>query len=136
MTPGATAGAPSVSVLLVDDDLSIREVLVEILEDQGFSVATASNGAEALTLLGGIRPDLILLDLNMPVMNGSEFRKAQRSDPSLREIPTVVMSAVDRMPDQIADLAVSETLAKPVPLHDLLAVVERHSTRRPPRMPV
>ena len=112
----------------------IRELLADILEEQGFSVATARNGAEALALLGGIRPDLILLGLNMPIMNGREFRKAQRSDPSLWNIPTVVMSAVDRMPDHIADLAVSETLAKPVPLHDLLALVERHSTRRPPAM--
>lgn len=130
MTPAAVSAAPLVSVLVVDDDLMIREVLVEILEDRGFSVATACNGAEALALLGRLRPDLILLDINMPIMNGPEFRKAQRTDPSLEQIPTVVMSAVDRMPEYLADLGVGEALAKPVTLQDLLTVVERYCTPR------
>lgn len=122
--------ARPVSVLVVDDDALIRDVLSDILEDRGFSVETASNGAEALKKLRGIRPDVILLDLNMPVMDGREFRQAQRADPALWHIPTVVMTAIDRVPDYVADLFVSESLPKPVPLRALIAVMDRHSIPR------
>jgi CheY-like chemotaxis protein len=115
-----------VAVLVVDDDLEIRETVAGILEDEGHSVATASDGANALTVLETVDPELILLDLNMPNMSGEQFRVAQRGDPRIADIPTVVMSAVDRMAQRVADLALAGALRKPVALRELLDVVRRH----------
>ena len=119
-----------VSVLVVDDDFDIRDIVTEILEHRGYTVASASDGAEALELLREVRPGVILLDLNMPVMSGSEFRAAQERDPSLREIPTVVMTAVGRMREHVAALNVELALAKPVSLQELLDAVARYVPQR------
>ncbi len=116
----------SVSVLVVDDDVDIREVLSEILVDAGYSVASAGDGVEALALLGQLRPCLILLDLNMPVMNGRQFRAKQRTDPALSTIPTVIMSAVDRMSTLLGELAPDDALPKPVRFLELMALVRRY----------
>jgi CheY-like chemotaxis protein len=112
--------------MLVDDDQDIREVLSEILTGAGYATVTASNGAEALEILKSVKPFLILLDLNMPVMDGFDFRRVQRSDPAVAQIPTVVMSALHHMRERIAGLAVDDALAKPVDLEDLFRVVEHH----------
>src|ERR1041385_7372067 len=70
-------------ILVVEDDYSIRDVLCAILEENGYAVATACNGDEALrTLREGRAPDLIVLDLRMPVMDGWQFRAAQKADPA------------------------------------------------------
>ncbi len=116
-----------VTVLVVDDDLDIREVLMEILADSGYTSVAAADGREALALLTEVRPHLILLDLNMPIMNGRQFREAQRADPELRLIPTVIMTAVDRLTVQVADLGADGALPKPVRLHELLSLVARYS---------
>lgn len=83
------------TILLVDDNSDILEVIRVILELEGYRVATASNGAEALARLHeGLDPQLIILDLTMPVMDGWEFRDRQLADPALRDIPTIIYSAV------------------------------------------
>jgi CheY-like chemotaxis protein len=114
------------AVLVIDDDPDIRDALTDILESEGYSVAGAAHGGEALALLHTLTPELILLDLNMPVMNGFQFRTAQRRDPRLALIPTVVMSAIDRMQERLPELAIEEALAKPLDLGQLLAVVGRY----------
>src|SRR6185503_13456436 len=81
-----------VSVLVVDDDVDTREMVEQLLTAANYSVVTASDGREALELLETIRPALILLDVQMPVMDGAEFRQQQRRDPALLRIPTVVIS--------------------------------------------
>lgn len=110
-------------VLLVDDDEDIREALRAILEDEGFAVRVAVDGSDALaSLRSGLRPDVILLDLMMPVMSGWQFRSAQRQDPALAAIPVVVLSAVHEQPD---DLSVVASLRKPIDIDRLLEVVAR-----------
>ncbi len=111
-------------VLVVDDDREIREVTAEILTAAGYSVQTACDGRQALELLRSIRPALILLDLNMPNLDGAEFRQHQRSDPELNQIPTVVVSAANIEP--LLDLACDMCLRKPVRKRELLSVVERY----------
>src|SRR5678815_4049235 len=113
-----------VSVLIVDDDADTRELLDVALVRAGYSVATASNGREALAILRTIRPEMILLDIQMPVMDGAEFRQAQRRDQDLIKIPTVVMTGSREEP--VLDIAVAETLTKPFRVKDLLAIVGRH----------
>lgn len=115
------------TVMIVDDDQDIREILAEILTDAGYTVVPSVNGSDALTKLHQVTPSLILLDLNMPVMDGIAFRHAQRRDPRFSAIPTVVMSAIHKMHEQIADLGVADALAKPVNLNDLMRVVERYA---------
>jgi CheY-like chemotaxis protein len=89
------------SVLIVDDDVDIREALMDTLEEKGFHVITASHGLEALALLKAmpVLPAIILLDLMMPVLDGYRFLEAQRRDPELASIPVAVITAghgVDR----------------------------------------
>jgi CheY-like chemotaxis protein len=117
--------AATVSVLIVDDDDDIREVLVEVLEAARFTVATARHGREALELLQTVRPEMILLDLNMPIMSGAQFREVQRRDPLLAVIPTVVMTAPDRSIEAAANLSADASLPKPIKLGALLSLVNR-----------
>ncbi len=112
-----------VSVLVVDDDCDTHDLLDVLLSHAGYSVVTASNGREALGLLTSIRPRMILLDVEMPVMTGPEFREVQRRDPDLIRIPTVVMTGSRDEP--VLDPAVAEVLRKPFRANQLLALVRR-----------
>lgn len=115
------------TILVIDDDDDNRDALGEVLRDEGYEVTCARDGAEALALLRGMRPDVILLDLNMPTMDGMEFRAAQRRDPSLALIPTVVMTASDRLSRAMGELAPEATVRKPLKLGSLLSVLRRYA---------
>jgi len=80
-------------ILVVDDEISIAETLSIVFEDEGFSCAVAANGRAALDAARRERPDLVVLDLMMPVMDGRAVLQAMRADPALRDVPVVVMSA-------------------------------------------
>lgn len=114
-------------ILVVEDNLEIREVLEAVLRSEGHQVLTAANGADALALLHGARrlPCLILLDLMMPVMDGYQFRDAQRRDARLAEIPVVLLTADGRAPEKGARLEVAGYLRKPVDLDTLVDAVAR-----------
>jgi CheY-like chemotaxis protein len=113
-----------VSVLVIDDDVDTRDIVTELVTNAGYTVASAGNGREALALLETVRPALILLDVQMPVMNGAEFREAQRRDRELLRIPTVVITGAASEP--VLDVAIDEALRKPVRAADLMRIVERH----------
>src|SRR5215212_2491309 len=94
-------------VMVVEDDFTIRETLRELLEDEGYRVTQASNGAEALACLRtNGTPRLILLDLMMPVMDGVEFRRALQKDPRLSDIPMVVLSADLALEQKVGPMSV------------------------------
>jgi two-component system response regulator MprA len=119
-------GVSRTSVLIVEDDRDIRECMADALEVEGYSVALAANGREALDQLrGGVFPDLILLDLLMPVMSGWEFRQEQLADPLLSGIPIVVVSA-----SSPGGLRPDRHLPKPFGLDELLEIVAAFSSRR------
>jgi two-component system response regulator CpxR len=110
------------TVLVVDDDDAIREVIAEVLRDEGYDVACAGNGEQALTELRRERhPDLMLLDLMMPVMSGWELLELLQSNDDLSQIPVVVVSAMNAP-------GAWEHLAKPIDLDRLLATVGRLTT--------
>ena len=120
------ADAPP-TVLLIDDDAAIRVALGDLLEQEGFAVVATSDGAEALgTLEMGLRPDVILLDVLMPVMDGWDFRAAQLADSRFRDIPVVVISAsgfsVATLRDQ---LQTSDVVAKPLDAGPFVQTVRR-----------
>ncbi len=114
------------SILLVEDDFDVREALVETLRDRGYEVESAGDGEQAMQLLrAGARPGLILLDLMMPRMSGSEFRIAQKEDPALSDLPVVLLSADGRMEERARALKVEGAIRKPIDLDELFAVIER-----------
>ena len=122
-----TLKAKRAQVLVVEDDQEIRDTLREVLEDHGYEVIWAENGAEALDRLrGALSPRLILLDLMMPVMDGWEFSKALRAEPRLAGIPVVIISADHGLEQKTSALAVDGYLAKPFHLDALLATVNRY----------
>ncbi|PYQ78988.1 MAG: response regulator [Acidobacteria bacterium] len=85
-------------VLIVEDDADLREMMAQLLSLEGFQAAAVANGSEALQYLhnGHIKPDVILLDLMMPVMDGWEFRRKQQADPAFADVPVIVLSALDQ----------------------------------------
>jgi CheY-like chemotaxis protein len=121
-------------VMVVEDDRDVRDTLVEVLEDAEYKPVAASNGRDALDQLRAnhVKPCLILLDIMMPVMDGLQFRAVQRQDPTLQEIPVVVLTAHASVQQMAKELSVAEFLKKPVRLETLLAAVERYCGDEPP----
>ncbi|MBM7112882.1 response regulator [[Archangium] primigenium] len=115
-------------LLIVDDEVAILEALTDILSVEGYDVTTAANGVEGLKHVAQARPDLILLDLMMPLMDGHEMLRRLKDDPSLRTIPVVVMSA-GRVSK--SELHGSRFLAKPFELDDLLDTVTAELGKTP-----
>jgi CheY-like chemotaxis protein len=111
-------------LLVVDDELSILEALQDILSIEGYEVVTAGNGVEGLRLLREAKPDLVLLDLMMPVMDGREMLRRVREDPQWKDVPVVIMSA-GRIPDAERNAA-SAALSKPFDLDHLLQTLAQH----------
>ena len=115
-------------VLVVDDDDDIRDSLIEFLEDHGHHAVGAANGSEALALLDPPQspPCLIILDLMMPVMDGSQFRDEQLQRPAVAGIPVVVVSAYRDVEERAQQLGAVRWLAKPFDLTALLRLVEEN----------
>jgi two-component system response regulator MprA len=117
-------------VLVVDDDAGIREFIRLGLEDEGYAVSTAANGLQALESVAASQPALVLLDLQMPVMNGWQLQVRLREEHS--SIPVVFMSAIDDVADQAALHGAAGSLAKPFGLQRLLDMVARFARCPPP----
>ena len=110
-------------VLVVDDDPDIRAFGAELLADEGYAVRTAANGRDALAALASWRPDVILLDLMMPVMDGWTFLAAQQHDLELGHIPVIVMSASYNLQGGARRID-ADMVAKPFAIDQLLSKVE------------
>jgi CheY-like chemotaxis protein len=120
------------NILIVEDDDDIREALTQILELEGYVVREAVNGREALDMIAASAPpDLILLDLMMPVMDGWQFRAEQLKDPTLSKVPVVVISADAGVHEKVSTFGAASVLPKPISLDRLLRAVE--SLCPPPR---
>lgn len=124
---------PDFTILLVEDDLDVREALAEALRDAGYSVEVAADGEQALEYLrAGGRPGLILLDLMMPRMSGSEFRMVQKVDPVLCGVPVVLLSADGHMEEKARVLEAHGAIRKPIDFEELLTTIQRFTVERPP----
>lgn len=111
-------------ILVVEDDDLLRETLEEVLADEGHDVRTASHGREALELLAEWHPELIVLDLMMPVMDGFAFRDAQVRNGIARDTRVLVLSAARDLDAAAGRVAADAFLAKPFRLEEVLAAVE------------
>jgi CheY-like chemotaxis protein len=129
-TPRATVEFPlpeaAAKVLLVDDDFGIIDGVSDFLESEGFSVVPASNGIDALSQLRvGLRVDVIVLDVMMPMMDGWDFRAEQLADPALRDIPVVIISASGFSRDTLQrQFYAYDVLPKPLDLDGFLRALK------------
>lgn len=111
-------------ILIVEDDRDIRDVLAEILAEEGYQVLVAEDGADGLRRLAeGPLPDLILLDLMMPRMDGYQFREEQRKNPAWAAIPLVLLTAGVETSDKITALGALDVVRKPVKIDFLLELI-------------
>jgi CheY-like chemotaxis protein len=107
------------AILVVDDDTGVRDLLRDVLSEQGFAVLTARHGAEALDILSHEpAPSLILLDMVMPVMDGGHFLELLRARDELKRIPVLVTSATNEKPSMAEGF-----LAKPFALRQLFDAI-------------
>lgn len=120
--------SPTARVLVVDDDADIREAVELALSDEGYEVVAAPDGATALDLAAESPPALILLDLRMPVMDGSEFVRAYRRQPGPHASIVVLTAAYDAA-GGAAEIQADGYLEKPFGLDELLETVGRYTRR-------
>jgi len=116
--------SPDRSILVVDDDPLIRELIGRLLSAHGFSIVRAGNGEEALERMRERKPCVVVLDLQMPVVDGWEFRRRQLADPDLADVPVICITGYYDPTDVFRQTGV-QCLSKPIALSGLLQAVQR-----------
>ena len=119
------AARPSRRVLIVDDEASIRKVILDVLTADGYVVDQATNGADAIIRMRVSLPDAMVLDLMMPVMDGRTLVGAMRQDQSLTGVPFILISASISLQDACKELAAQGCLNKPFEIDAVLAAVHK-----------
>jgi two-component system response regulator MprA len=114
----------SCRILVVDDDADARELMSQLLSAEGFDAQFAGDGLEALAVMrsGPTLPDVIVLDMMMPRMDGWAFRRAQSADPTFARIPVVVVSAAPR--EQLCTLKAAAIVPKPCDFNGLVSIIK------------
>jgi len=113
-------------ILAIDDDADFREGLADVLDDLGYAVTAAASGREALEVLRkDPRPDVILLDLRMPDMDGRRFREEQERDAAVSSIPLVVVSGSRDVEREGRSLGADAILPKPFRVRSLVESIDR-----------
>jgi two-component system chemotaxis response regulator CheY len=114
------------TILIVEDDEDLRVAIEWMLDDVGYTVMTAANGAEALQQLERERPDVILLDMRMPVMDGWGFARAYRQQAG-PQAPIIVLTAAQDAAEWARQIQAADYVAKPFEVDQLLRTIERHA---------
>lgn len=125
MAPSFAASTPKTkTILIVEDHVELRDGLVQLLREDGYQVEVAGTGLDALEKLRwGLRPSCVLLDMQMHVMTGWEFRSEQRRDPALATIPVVAMTAGHWKPQDLSDFP--DRIDKPIDTGKLRELLRR-----------
>jgi CheY-like chemotaxis protein len=118
-------GTARKKVLLVEDDVDLAELYRGVLRWSGFEAAHVLDGVSALRILGEEIPDLIVVDMNLPVLNGDQLLREMAAHPELRQIPAIVVTGEDIRPNVAVEQA-KQILRKPCPPDRLVSVVERY----------
>ncbi len=105
---------------------AIRSLIALCLAERGYHVEAAADGSQALAAIRHRPPELIILDMMLPVMDGAQITRLIRSDPRTRDVPIIVVSADPRAPDRLAGIEMNARLEKPFDLDELEAVVKTH----------
>ena len=124
-----TADAPTrrCLVAIIEDDSEFRTMLRELLEEERYRVVAMANGAEALeTLRGDTMPDVILLDVSMPIMDGFDFLRHRNADPRLSTVPVVLVT--NAKPHERPTVGVSDVVRKPIDIDEILFAIKRYCT--------
>lgn len=124
---------PRCSLLIVDDHAPVRQMLTLFFTGEGYDVRTADDGAAALRSVQADRPDLVLLDLMMPVMTGREVLRVWKREGALPDLPVVAMTAAHGLAaisEEMQELGVRASVSKPFNLERLLALMEDLRTSR------
>jgi two-component system, cell cycle response regulator DivK len=120
-----------VRVLIVDDDPAILNMLDELLRDEAYETLLAGDGLSALNIARDKRPDLILMDLMLPIMDGATAIRELKRDPETRTINIIAMSAGANLRMHADQLPADSVIGKPFDLNTLLAGVALHTSRQP-----
>ncbi len=122
------SGAPL--VMVVDDSLTVRKITSRMLAREGYEVATAKDGVDALQQLQDTKPDCILLDVEMPRMDGFEFARNVRADEATRHIPIIMITSrtADKHRNHALEIGVNEYMGKPYQEDQLLALIKRYTS--------
>ena len=115
-------------VLIAEEDLKNRKLFRDLLQLSGHAVIEAGNGLEAIELARADKPDLILMDVRMPVMDGLEATKILKADPDTRDIPIVAVtsSAMNGDEEMTREAGCDGYMTKPIHIHDLLQTVTEY----------
>jgi DNA-binding response OmpR family regulator len=113
-------------ILIVDDERFIRDLLIDYLQDEGYSADGAAHGLEAIQCLRTRPFQLVLLDIMMPIMNGWQMLQVMRADPALATLPVVMMTAGDNVHKRALEQGAIGYLPKPLDLDALLDIVRYH----------
>lgn len=109
--------------MIVEDDERIQRLVELVLRGEGYSVLQAGDGRRALEIIDSDKPDLILLDLMLPVLDGWAFRERMLQKPSTAAIPVILISAVRNLPETARELSVAGYLSKPFEIEELVRSV-------------
>jgi CheY-like chemotaxis protein len=119
------AAAGRCLVAIIEDDAEFRNMLRELLEEKHYSVVAVSNGAEALDLLRGEKvPNVILLDVSMPVMDGFDFLRYRNDNPQLAAVPVVLVT--NAKPHERPTVGVNDVVRKPIDIDEILFAIQRY----------
>jgi CheY-like chemotaxis protein len=114
-------------VAIIEDDTEFRNMLRELLEEEQYRVVAVGNGAEALeTLRGDTLPNVILLDVSMPVMDGFDFLRFRNDDPQLAQVPVVLVT--NAKPHERPTIGVNDVVRKPIDIDEILFAIKRYCT--------
>jgi CheY-like chemotaxis protein len=112
------------TILIVDDSAHIRDLLIDYLEEEGYSAEGAANGLEAIQCLHTRPFQLVLLDVMMPIMNGWQMLQAMRAEPAFAAIPVMLMTAADNVRERALQQGAVAYMPKPLDLDKLLDIVQ------------
>lgn len=123
-------------ILVVDDDVAIREVLADLLEEEGHDLLLAEDGQAAVEIAETYRPDLVLMDLRLPVLDGAAATRRLKRDPATKNIRVVAMSASEGLVPDSDQLPVDGVLPKPFDIEHVLALIDEGVRAEQPALAV